>query len=284
MRKILLSLAGGSIPGGLFMAGAIEELVKKFEVKKVSGASSGALNAVTLMSGNGENLSQMWLESLSNLESFVTFNPREVIKNNSFFKIKDFADSIFEKIVKDNYLEKCHDTLVVYTKLNVSLSYSNNITVKDRLLFPALIFPSVRKSIGMTTETIDLETVSEEQKLSILKASCCLPFFYGLPVKIDGHIAFDGQMNQDLGGAQKLLRFYESGDYIALIFRYEKGSAKNISRTQSFLNLCNAYKIPSDHIIILAPEEKLPLSGHYDVDQKSYQLCIEAGKEIAKNI
>ena len=94
MRKILLSLAGGSIPGGLFMAGAIEELTKKFEVKKASGASSGALNAVALMSGNGENLSKMWLESLRDLKSFVTFNPKEVIKNNSFFKIQEFATSI----------------------------------------------------------------------------------------------------------------------------------------------------------------------------------------------
>lgn len=282
MKKILIALAGGSIPGGLFMAGVIEEIIKYFFVKKASGASSGAINAVALMSKHGDNLSQMWLESLSGLNGLVTFKPKEVIRNNSFFKIQDFTENIFEKITKKDYLKKCHDTLVVYTKLNKKFSYSNDITFTDRVLFPLLIVPSIRKSIGMTTETIDLEKVSEEERLIILKASCCLPFFYGLPVKINGQIAFDGQMNEDLGGLPKLLESYTHGDCVGLAFRYEKGSPKYIYRAQKFNKLCDKHDVPLNCRIIFAPEEKLPLTGHYAVNQKSYPLCIEAGKNVVK--
>jgi hypothetical protein len=282
MKKILISLAGGSIPGGLFAAGAVEELAKEFVVKKASGASSGAINGAALMSGHGNELGDLWLDALNDLHGLVTLNPIKVVKNNSFFLIQEFAYNFFETMVRKNYLNDCHDLLIAYTKLSQRFFPSEKITIADRLLFPWLILPAVRKKIGMTTETVDIEKISKDRRLSVLKASCCLPFFHGLPVKIDKHICFDGQLNQDLGGAPELLRFYNPGDYVALIFRYEVGNPKNLSRTQQFYSLCQSYSIPRKNIMIIAPNEKLPISGHYDIDRDNYKICVEMGRRMAR--
>ena len=135
----------------------------------------------------------------------------------------------------------------------------------------------------MNTVTVDIDKIPEAERLSILKASCCLPFFQGLPVKINNTIAFDGQMNEDLGGMSELLEDYEYGDYVALMFRYETGSVKNRARSDEFYQLCDLYDIPRSHTMIIAPEERLPAAGHYDMNFENYLACAEIGREVVRS-
>jgi|GEM_PF-5012330 len=283
MEKLLIAAAGGSFPGGVFMAGAVQELVKKFEIKKASGASSGAINVVAAMSGNTYNLVNLWLEALSGFKKLTTFNPKKIIRNNGIFLISEFADIMFSEMEVEGYFKKCQNTLIVYTELSQRIFSTNRVTITDRLLFPWLILPGVRQGIGMNTVTVDIEKIPESERLTVLKASCCLPFFQGLPVKINNSIAFDGQMNEDLGGMPELLKAYEYGDYVALMFRYETGSLKNAARSDEFYGLCDYYDIPRSHTMIIAPEQKLPASGHYDMNFDNYLACAEIGREVARS-
>lgn len=288
MPSLLIAYAGGAFPGGMFAAGA-NEVLQHADVGAVSGTSSGALNAVLIAAGEAEKGAVLWREALSAMPRVISYNPLHWLRYRSFFAVqRPVFRAIDTRLPVDAWRRSPLPCLVLYARSRLRRPLPRPL---ERFLlnavYPALYLTRVRNRITHTELGVlgpdDLSALPEETVRDRVKASCCLPPFYGRPLWDGPDMLYDGVLIDELGGAEALLRRYATPkSRLVLVTRYPENHPTYARRRTSLLRLAAAYGLPADRVHCLVPPAPLPVNSLYNNRMPELESCGDIGRETAE--
>lgn len=264
-RKYGLCLAGGGGKGSyqLGVWNALRALGKDKEIKAVSGASIGALNAVFVASGNFEGAKNEWNK----------------IKNSDFLHIstktgycdRDRLIEIMRSAVDFDALKFSDIRCFVNVARVQEYSYLPDGLIglgKDYLKYPSVsaIKEAVNRSVQeMEAEYIELNKLEPDKIIQYLLASSAIPVVYP-PVMMDGKKYIDGGMVDNVP-IRPLIEDAECKELI--VVKLSKSNEYDVylaSRAENIIEIC-----PSKSI-----GEGL-LDGTLDFDSNHVQFRLQLG-------
>ncbi len=295
--KLYVANAGGAFPGGMFGIGVLEKLAEEIEIAKVTGESSGAINALLVAYGETATGVELWREVLGNAPNVLIGAPfkngngigrffHDLAENPTFFTIQK---PVFEAIEKHTSLERFVEsevhTRIIYNKINNFFVTDAEKTYFHEHLMHVLsfLFPLNSKRGILDNRTSDGVTYAEFKKK--VQASCNLPPFYPRATKFGGEgIINDGCLIDELGGVDLLIQdaLADENARVLVITRYSPESKKHQRRTHKLRELCQIYGLPTERVSLVSPESKLPISSNYTNNLDELDECYHIGKLVAE--
>ncbi len=284
---ICLAHAGGAFPGGLYAAGISAVFDTSADIRAVSGASSGAVNAYLTATGQAREALLIWIHVLEAIQKIVSLNPRDWIRHHGPFMVqKPVFAAIAEHFDCSRFRQAKMPAVIVYTEARgPGIAAGNSAGFFENLLHPFLIVPFIRngflKSERMVLNNTMLDELDDGDILQRVQASCCLPPFYGKPVKNDGALLFDGVLSDDLGGIESLMAEGGNNVWYLVTMRHPRGTSKYLKRRKRLLDLAEKYHLNAGRVRILSPDKPLPAVNRYRLDLKAFEKCYHTGTQDA---
>lgn len=267
-----IALAGGAFPGGMFGIGVLERLAEEAVIAQVTGASSGAINALLVANGRAQDGVEVWREVLGSMPKVGIGR----VQTPVFDAIRKYASL-------EKFIESGVHTRIIYNKIGFLATKGEKVHLHEHLIhvFSCKVpFPSRR---GILDNRADYG-LTKAEFVTKVQASCSLPPFYLRATKFAGEgIINDGYLVDELGGADLLVKdaSLEQDVSVLVITRYPPGSKKHQGRQEKLHGLCSQYGLPVERAVLVAPETGLPVKSNYVNDMAELNQCYQLGKQAA---